>query len=81
MVYHGKDYAFMGNSSNPFRYIWDGKNLALDNSWLPATITKPGQTNLLANMIVGDWVFELYQLLSTYHNTAKRRGGLTGQRY
>ena len=57
-VYHGKDYAYIGNSSNLFRYIWDGKKLTLDNSWLPAKITKPGQTNLLANMIAGDWVFD-----------------------
>ena len=57
-VYNGKDYAYIGNSSNLFRYIWNGKNLTLDNSWLPAKITKQGQTNLLANMVAGDWVFD-----------------------
>jgi hypothetical protein len=57
-VYNGKEYAYIGNSSNLSRYIWDGKNLTLDNSWQPARITKPGQTNLLANMIADDWVFD-----------------------
>jgi hypothetical protein len=57
-VFNGKDYAYLGNSSNLFRYIWNGKNLSLDNSWLPKRITQPGQTNLLANMISGNWVFD-----------------------
>jgi hypothetical protein len=57
-VYNGKDYAYIANSSSLFRYFWDGKNLTLDKSWQPARITKPGQTNMLANMIAGDWVFD-----------------------
>ena len=57
-VYNGNEYAYIGNSSNLFRYIWNGKNITEDTSWQPARITKPGQTNLLANMIAGDWVFD-----------------------
>ena len=57
-VYDGKEYAYIGNSSNLFRYLWDGKNITEDTSWQPERITKPGQTNLLANMISGDWVFD-----------------------
>ena len=57
-VYDGKEYAYIGNSSNLFRYLWDGKNITEDTRWQPERITKPGQTNLLANMISGDWVFD-----------------------
>lgn len=57
-VYDGKKYAYIGNSSNLFRYIWDGKNITEDISWQPARVTQPGQTNLLANMISDDWVFD-----------------------
>jgi hypothetical protein len=57
-VYNGKDYAYVGNSSNLFRYIWDGKKISLDNSWLPTKIAQSGQGNLLANMISGGWVFD-----------------------
>ncbi|MGC1133260.1 MAG: hypothetical protein WA941_10585 [Nitrososphaeraceae archaeon] len=57
-VYDGKQYAYIGNSSNLFRYLWDGHNITEDTSWQPERITKPGQTNLLANMISGDWIFD-----------------------
>jgi len=69
-VYKGKQYTafqYIGNSSNLFRYIWDGKHLTLDNSWQSARITKPGQTNLLANMIEGDWVFDFTNCLPRHH--------------
>jgi len=57
-VYNGKQYAYIANATSVLRYIWDGKNITEDASWQPARITKPGQTNLLANTISGDWVFD-----------------------
>lgn len=57
-VYDGKQYSYIGNSSNLFRYLWDGKNITEDTSWQPERITQPGQTNLLANMISGEWIFD-----------------------
>ena len=57
-VFNGKHYAYIANATSVLRYIWDGKNITEDTSWQPARVTKPGQTNLLANMISGDWVFD-----------------------
>jgi len=57
-VYNDTQYAYVGNATNLVRYIWDGQNITLDDSWQPARVTKPGQTNLLANMIADDWVFD-----------------------
>jgi hypothetical protein len=45
-VYDGKQYAYIGNSSNLFRYLWDGKNITEGISWQPERITQPGQTFL-----------------------------------
>jgi hypothetical protein len=56
-VYQGNEYAYINNATSLFRYIWDGKNITLDDSWVPMQITKPGQTNLLAPMVADDWVF------------------------
>jgi hypothetical protein len=57
-TYNGNDYAYMVNSTSIFRYIWDGDNITLDNSWKPPQITKTGQTSPLAPMVAGEWVFD-----------------------
>jgi hypothetical protein len=54
--YKGKDYAYFSGTTAMYRYIWDGKNLTLDNSWGPVSPAKPGQTGLLAPVVAGDWV-------------------------
>ena len=39
-----------------YRYVWDGQNLTLDESWGPVSYLKPGQTAGTAAAVMGDWV-------------------------
>jgi hypothetical protein len=57
--YNGKNYAYFSGSTTLYRYIWDGKNLTLDNSWGPVSPLKPNQTGLLAPVVAGEWVFTM----------------------
>lgn len=52
----GKNYAYFAGSSNVFRYVWDGNNIALDENWGPVPYLKPGQTIAGALEIQGDWM-------------------------
>jgi hypothetical protein len=56
-VYNGKDYAYLGGPSNVYRFFWDGKNITVDKNWSATNLTKPGQTNINAATVAGDWVF------------------------
>jgi hypothetical protein len=55
--YNGKNYAYFSGSTTLYRYIWDGQNITLDNSWGPVSPQKPNQTGLLAPVVAGEWVF------------------------
>ena len=57
-TYNGNDYAYLVNSTSLFRYMWDGQNITLDNSWQPQQLTQTGQTSPLAPMIAGEWVLD-----------------------
>jgi hypothetical protein len=63
--FHDKDYAYFAGTSNVFRYVWDGKNITLDETWGPVPYLKPGQTLAGAVMIMGNWV-----ILTTNGNPA-----------
>jgi hypothetical protein len=55
-VYDGKNYAYIVGVTQAYRYIWDGKNITLDNSWGPVSYLKPGQGGGTAAAVMGDWV-------------------------
>ncbi|MGA7369263.1 MAG: hypothetical protein WBX01_09045 [Nitrososphaeraceae archaeon] len=52
----GKNYAYFAGVSNVFRYVWDGTNISLDETWGPVPYLKPGQGPAGAVMILNDWV-------------------------
>lgn len=54
--FDGKNYAYFAGTSNLFRYVWDGNNISLDETWGPIPYLKPGQTYAGAVMVMGDWV-------------------------
>jgi hypothetical protein len=54
--FNGKNYAYFAGTSNVFRYVWDGNNITLDETWGPVSYLKPGQTIAGAVMILGDWM-------------------------
>jgi hypothetical protein len=54
--YNGKKYAYLVGHTKLYRYVWDGKHLALDTSWGPISYLQPGQTPGSAASIMGDWV-------------------------
>jgi hypothetical protein len=58
-LYHGKEYAYFSGTSDLYRYIWNGKNITLDESWGPVQLSSPGQTGISAPVIGGDWVFAM----------------------
>jgi hypothetical protein len=55
-VHDGKNYLYVVGVTEAYRYIWDGKNITLDNSWGPVSYLKPGQTGGTAAAVMGDWV-------------------------
>ncbi|HEX2472680.1 MAG TPA: hypothetical protein VHJ59_08015, partial [Nitrososphaera sp.] len=63
--FDGENYAYFAGTSNVFRYVWDGENISLDETWGPVPYLKPGQTLAGAVMILGDWV-----ILTTNGNPA-----------
>jgi hypothetical protein len=54
--YDGKDLLYLPGSSKVYRYVWDGKALALDDTWGPVEYILPGQTTAPAAAVCGDWV-------------------------
>jgi hypothetical protein len=54
--FDGKNYAYFAGTSNVFRYVWDGNNITLDETWGPVPYLKPGQTLAGAVMVLNDWV-------------------------
>ena len=54
--FDGNNYAYFAGSSNVFRYVWDGNNIALDETWGPVPYLKPGQKPSGSVMILNDWV-------------------------
>jgi hypothetical protein len=54
--FNGKNYAYFAGTSNVFRYVWDGNNITLDETWGPVPYLKPGQTIAGAVMILDDWM-------------------------
>ena len=54
--FNGKNYAYFAGTSNVFRYVWDGNNISLDETWGPVPYLKPGQTLSGSVMILNDWV-------------------------
>jgi hypothetical protein len=54
--FNGKNYAYFAGTTNVFRYLWDGKNITLDETWGPVPYLKPGQTLSGSVMLMGDWV-------------------------
>jgi len=54
--FEGKNYAYFAGSSNVFRYVWDGNNITLDETWGPVPYLKPGQTIAGAVEILGNWM-------------------------
>jgi hypothetical protein len=63
--YNGKNYAYFAGSENVYRYVWDGMNITLDESWGPVPYLKPGQTISGALVLTDNFV-----LLSTNGNPA-----------
>jgi hypothetical protein len=57
--YNGKNYAYFSGTSDLYRYIWNGKNITLDESWGPVQLSGPNQTGISAPVIGGDWVFAM----------------------
>jgi hypothetical protein len=55
-VHDGKNYAYIVGLTQAYRYIWNGKNITLDNSWGPVSYLKPGQGGGTAAAVMGDWV-------------------------
>lgn len=55
-VFNGKKYAYAAGSTQLYRYVWDGKSIALDKSWGPVSYLQPGQTAASATTILGDYV-------------------------
>jgi hypothetical protein len=54
--FDGKNYAYFAGTSNVFRYVWDGNNITLDETWGPVSYLKPGQGPSGSVMILNDWV-------------------------
>ena len=54
--FNGKNYAYFAGTSNVFRYVWDGNNITLDDTWGPVPYLKPGQTLAGSVMILDDWM-------------------------
>jgi hypothetical protein len=54
--FQGNNYAYFAGTSSVFRYVWDGKNITLDETWGPVSYLLPGQTSASACGIMGDWV-------------------------
>ncbi|HEU4446278.1 MAG TPA: hypothetical protein VFR94_16520 [Nitrososphaeraceae archaeon] len=54
--FNSKNYAYFAGTSSVFRYVWDGNNITLDETWGPVPYLKPGQTLSGSVMILGDWV-------------------------
>ncbi len=54
--YDGNMYAYLAGSTLLYRYVWDGKSIALDTSWGPVSYLQPGETPGSAVSIMGDWV-------------------------
>lgn len=54
--FDGKNYAYFAGTSSVFRYVWDGNNITLDETWGPVPYLKPGQTLAGAVMILNDWM-------------------------
>ena len=57
--YNGKNYAYFSGTSILYRYLWDGKNITLDNTWGPVQLSGPNQTGISAPVIGGNWVFAM----------------------
>jgi len=55
-VHDGKNYLYAVGVTQAYRYVWDGQNITLDNSWGPVSYLKPGQTAGTAAAVMGDWV-------------------------
>ena len=54
--FDGNNYAYFAGTSNVFRYVWDGNNISLDETWGPVPYLKPGQGPSGSVMILNDWV-------------------------
>lgn len=54
--FEGKNYAYFDGTTSVFRYVWDGNNITLDETWGPVPYLKPGQPIAGAVEILGDWV-------------------------
>jgi hypothetical protein len=54
--FNGKNYAYFAGTTSVFRYVWDGNNITLDETWGPVPYLRPGQSIAGAVEILGDWV-------------------------
>jgi hypothetical protein len=54
--FNGKNYAYFAGTTSVFRYVWDGNNITLDETWGPVPYLRPGQSIAGAVEIMGDWV-------------------------
>lgn len=56
--FQGKDYVYLTNTSQFFRYEWNGSNLTFDATWDPANYTEYGQVGGGTPTVMGDWIID-----------------------
>ena len=55
-THNGSNYAYLTGTSTFFRFLYEGGQLTLDETWTPGSVLLEGQDGATALVVMNDWV-------------------------